>query len=444
MRKYFVWCVGLCSLVLVLGLAVPALAMPGYDLAKVSDMSGFDPSTYENPKADDTFKIGLMWIFSGAGAGNGRLFWSQSSWVAYDINKRGGLAVDGKKKLIELIKADTQGKPAPAKKMAERMCLEEKVQLMVGTNGSHISLVLQSVADKYKTPYVVLAANAKNLMSGTNFNRHSFRTCLDSSMFGDAMAYFYSKRPEKKFYILCQDYLFGHEMANSFKEGLKKYKPEAVIVDEVYHPLFMKDFAPYVTKIKGSGAEVIYTGDWKPDSENLLMTLKSLEVALPVANLYADNPENYRALGPMGKGKVNVNDYLITCDTPENKAFVNAWYTAWKNWKSPFDTIEYKYPITVLGSASDQMYWILDVFERAGSTDPEKFIAKFEDDEYKGLTGVMKMRACDHQAIKPMYATEFVYPSPFFEGAASYGKAITIPAEFCTPPVPADLPRCNK
>ena len=42
-------------------------------------------------------------------------------------------------------------------------------------------------------------------------------TCLNSIMFGDAMAYFYSKRPEKKFYILCQDYLFGHEMATGFK-----------------------------------------------------------------------------------------------------------------------------------------------------------------------------------------------------------------------------------
>ena len=437
-----------CSLLamVVLGISMPAAAMPGYDMNKVSDMTGFDPMDFENPTGD-TFKIGMMYIFSGPGAGNGRLYWCQSTWLAYDINKRGGLAVDGKKKLIELIKADTQGKPAPAKKMAERMCLEEKVHLMVGTNGSHISLVLQSVAEKYKTPYVVMCANSANLLDGKNFNRYSFRTCLNSIMFGNAMAYYYSKRPEKKFYILCQDYLFGHEMADAFKDGLKKYKPEAVVVDEVYHPLFMKDFAPYVTKIKGSDAEVIYTGDWKPDSENLYMTLKSLQVTLPVANLYADNPENFKALGAAGKGMVNVNDYLITCDTPENKAFVAAWYKEWKHWKSPYNTIEYRYPITVLGSCTDQLYWILDVFERAGTTNPEKFIAKFEGDEYKGLTGVMKMRACDHQAIKPMYATEFEYPSKTVEieeDAASYGKAVTIPAEFCTPPVPADLARCNK
>jgi len=429
----------------VLGISMPAAAaMPGYDMNKVSDMTGYDPSNQNIPKGD-TFKIGIMMIFSGPGAGNGELYWCQSGWVAHDMNKRGGIMVDGKKKLIEIIKGDTQGKPSPAKKMAERMCLEEKVHLMVGTNGSHISVVLQSVAKKYKTPYVIMCANSANVLDGKNFNRYSFRTCLNSSMFGDAMAYFYSKRSETKFYILNQDYLFGHEMADAFKDGLKKYKPEAVILDEVYHPLFMKDFAPYVTRVKGSGAEVLYTADWKPDSVNLMLTLKSLQANIPVAHLYGDTPQNYEALGEAGKGHVNVNDYLITCDTPENKAFVAAWHKEWKNWKTPYDTIEYKYPITVLGSCVDQLYWMLDVFERAGSTDPEKFIAKFEGDAYKGLTGVMKMRVCDHQAVKNMYATEFEYPGRFWgESAASYGKVVTIPAEYCTPAIPAGLDRCKK
>ena len=41
------------------------------------------------------------------------------------------------------------------------------------------------------------------------------------------------------------------------KNSLKKYKPDAEIVGEEYHPLFLKDFAPYLTKIQGSGAEVL-------------------------------------------------------------------------------------------------------------------------------------------------------------------------------------------
>ena len=53
-------------------------------------------------------------------------------------------------------------------------------------------------------------------------------------------------------------------MADGFKKGLKEYYPEAQIVGEDYHKLFLTDFAPYLTKIKASGAEVIFTGDWIP------------------------------------------------------------------------------------------------------------------------------------------------------------------------------------
>ncbi|RLB14032.1 MAG: hypothetical protein DRG82_14580, partial [Deltaproteobacteria bacterium] len=86
------------------------------------------------------------------------------------------------------------------------------------------------------------------------------------SQVGDTFAYYYSKQPENKFYILDQDYMFGHDLAEAFKAGLKKYKPDAQIVGEAYHPLFAYDYAPYLTKIKASGAQVIFSGDWPPDS----------------------------------------------------------------------------------------------------------------------------------------------------------------------------------
>ena len=95
------------------------------------------------------------------------------------------------------------------------------------------------------------------------------------------MAYFYSKRPENKFYILNQDYSYGHIMATAFREALKQYKPGAEVVGEDFHPLFIKDFAPYITKIQASGAEVIFTGDWSPDAQNLLVQSRQMGCNLP-------------------------------------------------------------------------------------------------------------------------------------------------------------------
>lgn len=86
------------------------------------------------------------------------------------------------------------------------------------------------------------------------------------------MAYYYGqiRKKEKKFYILCQNYSYGRDMAQGFKDGLKDFYPEGQIVGEDYHKLFLTDYAPYITKIKASGAEVVWTGDRQPDAGNLL------------------------------------------------------------------------------------------------------------------------------------------------------------------------------
>ena len=56
------------------------------------------------------------------------------------------------------------------------------------------------------------------------------------------------------------------------------------------HRLFLTDFAPYLTKIKASGAEVIFTGDWVPDAANLLKQARQMGVDLPFANVFMDDP----------------------------------------------------------------------------------------------------------------------------------------------------------
>ncbi|MCK9274798.1 MAG: ABC transporter substrate-binding protein [Syntrophales bacterium] len=432
-----------CMLLLVHAIVPGQTAAAAFDPAKIADMSEFDPVKTTFPEGD-TVKIGLMEAFSGPGAANGRYYWLTNSWVVYDLNKRGGISVDGKKKMVEIIKGDTQSKPAVTKKTAERLCLEDKVNVLWGASGSHICLIIQKVAEKYKVIYHNPMSLSPSLMDGTNFNRYAFRTCLDSNMFGEAMAYYFSKRPEKKFYILNQDYSYGHDMAQGFKAGLKKHNPDAVIVGEAFHPLFLKDFAPYLTKVQGAGAEVIFSGDWTPDGPNMLKQAVGMGMSLPIANLYIDSRPAMESIGgPAGRIMINANDYMVSVDTPQNNAFVKIWHESSKDWSAPYDTDEWIWPVTIFGRCVDATYWMFDVIERAGTLDPEKIIATWENDEYTGLMGKMKMRACDHQVIRDMFVTQFEFPNKWHEKGASYGKAERISSEYCTPPVPADLDRCK-
>jgi branched-chain amino acid transport system substrate-binding protein len=433
----------MCMITVPQALAVDAM----FDINKMSDMSDFDPS---NPvlATGDVVKIGLLQIFSGPGAGNGEIFWATCNWVAHDINKRGGLMIDGKMKKILFVKGDTKGKPADTKKAAEKLVLQDKVDILWGTSGSHLAAIISQVAKKYKKIYANTLACSDYLMDAKHFNRYTFQTFTRNSTFGQAGAYYYGKirKKEKKFYILCQDYAFGHSLADEFKKALPKYFPDAEIVGEDYHPLFAKDFAPYVTKIQASGAEVIYTGDWLPDGGNLLKTCRDMGVNIPILNIFIDEPNALHAIGIEGtKGLVNMNHYMGDLTDPARAKFNKAWNDNWANkWEKPYNTWLYKWPGGTIGDNLMANYWIMSVLERAGSTDPNKIIATWEGDEYQTIAGVLKMRKEDHTAIRDMYITEYVPPAEqkvsmtvppyyWFKDISSTGKIVTIPAKYCIP-----------
>ena len=235
-----------------------AFATPkaAFDVNKMGDMSDFDPNNPAMVPTGDTIKIALVASFSGPAALVGQIYWISVLWAAHDINKRGGILVDGKKKLVQVIKADHMSKPDQGKKICERMVLQEKVHVLWGTDGSNLMKVINETANKYKVISQNTAALSDELNDATNFSRYSFFTSFSCDQIGRGIAYYYAqiRKKEKKFYILCQDYMFGHSMAEGFKKGLKQYYPEGQIVGEDYHKLFLTDFAPYLTKIKASGA----------------------------------------------------------------------------------------------------------------------------------------------------------------------------------------------
>ncbi len=102
-----------------------------FDASKMGDMSDFDPNKPIVPLGDK-IKIAIVASFSGPAATVGEIYWISALWAAHDINKRGGIEVDGKRKMIQVIKADHMAEPAQTKKICERMVLQEKSSCFVG------------------------------------------------------------------------------------------------------------------------------------------------------------------------------------------------------------------------------------------------------------------------------------------------------------------------
>ena len=433
-----------------------------YDASKLGDMSDYDPSNPIVPTGD-TIKIAVVASFSGPAAINGALYWHVTQWVAHDINKRGGIWVDGKKKLIEIIKADHMSKPDQAKKVCERMILQEKVHVLWGTDGSHLMKIINETANKYKVIAINATCLSDDLMDAANFSRYAFHAAYSTEQVGRGMAYFYGqiRKKEKKFFILNQDYSFGHQLADGFKQGLKEYYPEAQIVGEDYHKLFLTDYAPYLEKVKASGAEVIFTGDWMPDSGNLLKQARQMKIMLPFANIYMDEPNSLHAVGVEGsKGLINLSTWNTANPQFQKPGYIKmykAWHDQWENkWKTPpYNSRTFEVYGGNWGSWTGVTYWLLSVMERAQSTDPEKIIAIWENDTYQFVNGKkVKMRACDHKLIQDFAVSEFVpweqqkvsYNIPpyyWYKEASSYGPTSVVPAEKVLPWMDQKLDRCK-
>jgi len=437
-------------------------ANAAFDVNKMGDMTDFDPGTWVSPTGD-TIKIAIVASHSGPSTVNGQFYWATVAWVAHDINKRGGIFVDGKKKLIEVIKADTMGKVDQAKKITERMILQEKVDLIWGTDGSHIMKVINEVANKHK----VIALNASNtsddIQNAENFGRYSFQGSFSADQVARGLAYYYGqiKKKEKKFYILCQDYGFGRIFAEGFKNGLKEYFPEAQIVGEDYHKLFLTDFAPYLSKIKASGAEVIFTGDWVPDAANLAKQAQQAGIKLPFANIWMTEANMQHELGRTGGVNwVHVGPYHspVPFDAaPGYTKFYTTYRAVWEKYKTaPYSSPSYQHSVAgVGGSWVMQTYWVLNLMERAKTTNADKIADLWEGDSYRQANGkVIKMRACDHKAIQDLSAeiyaapedqkASFTIPPYYWFKEASYpGMIIRLPAEKVLPWMDPKLDRCK-
>ena len=140
-------------------------------------------------------------------------------------------------------------------------------------NGSGAAAAIEDAVTKYnernpghEVVYINYAAVDPDLTNSKCSYWH-FRIDADTSMKMEALTSFMKDQPDiKKVYIIGQNYSHGQQVSRYFKEDIKRKRPDIQIVGDDLHPIGqVKDFAPYVAKIKASGADSVVTGNWGQD-----------------------------------------------------------------------------------------------------------------------------------------------------------------------------------
>ena len=292
-------------------------------------------------------------------------------------------------------------KLSPAESLnALKSAIDQGVRYIIQGNGSSVALALSDAVTKHneRNPgkeviYLNDAAVDPDLTNSKCSYWH-FRFDADTSMKMEAMSSFMvDKKDIKKVYILGQNYSHGVQVAKYAKETLGRKRPDIQIVGEDLHPLAqVRDFAPYIAKIKASGADTVITGNWGSDLSLLVKAAMEGGFTGNFYTYYAGVTGTPTALGTNGAGKV----YQIAYSHYNMGGQMDKWMSEFKTkYNDDFYTGSVIRVYQMLGAA----------MAKAKSTDPVKVAAALEGLRVDSFNGEVEMRKLDHQLQQPLYMT---------------------------------------
>ena len=345
----------------------------------------------------ETVKIAFMDPLSGpfANVGQNQL----KSWQFAAEKLSGAKNPAGVK--FEIVGFDNKGSPQESLNTL-KAAIDQGFRYITQGNGSGAGLALEDAVEKYnqrnpgkEVVYLNYAAVDPS-MTNEKCSFWHFRLDADTSMKMAALTSFMKDQPKiKKVYIIGQNYSHGQQVSKYFKEDIKRNRPDVQIVGDELHPIGqVKDFAPYVAKIKASGADAILSGNWGQDLTLLVKALNDAGLKIPMYTYYAGVTGTPTALAAGGDSEVYVVAYGHANHTGELGQMAAEFH---KKFNDDYYTYATYNGITLLGAA----------MAKAKSTDPVKVARAMEDLSVKSFAGEVKMRASDHQLQQTMFITKW-------------------------------------
>ncbi|CAJ0695983.1 branched-chain amino acid ABC transporter substrate-binding protein [Ralstonia holmesii] len=270
--------------------------------------------------------------------------------------------------------------------------------VFTGGSGSSVVAAMVDAATKHnernptKRVLIINYASIDPDLTGAHCSFWHFATEANTAMKMRALANFVKTQPDiRKVYSLNQDYAHGRLWASLGKQMISAARPDVQFTGATLHPIGkVKDFAPYVSKAKATGADTLLTGNWGQDLNLLIKAAGDMSYDVRYLNHSgAGAPGTVLAVSQAKIGKVtwvaewtpgNGNAQLMQMDarvrqTPAGEHFA---------------------PRTVLS-----VELVTDAIRKANSTDPLKIALALEGMQKQSFLGDVTMRKVDHQLLLP-------------------------------------------
>ena len=353
--------------------------------------------------AQETVRIAYIEGLSGPFANIGEIGLRHYQIATEAVNARGGV-LGGKK--LEVVPFDTKTSPQEAL-LVLKQAIDQGIRYIAQGNGSSVAIALSDAVAKHnarnpdKAVIFLNYAAVDPQLTNEKCNYWHFRFDADADMKMQALTdYMAQQKGIRKVYLINQDYSFGQAVAKSARAMLNTKRADVEIVGDDLHPLGkVKDFAPYVSKIKSSGADSVITGNWGNDLALLVKAGKEAGLKVDYYTYYTGAGGVVTALGEAGAGHVKQ---------------VTTWHSNIGGKGASEHTVAYR---TRFPEVKDDLYYssirnsvetLARAIEQAKTADTLKVVTAMEAVKYDDDAGQIEVRADNHQLIQPLFISTLV------------------------------------
>lgn len=309
-------------------------------------------------------KIGLEYPLTGAWAVNG-INSRNGALLAIDIiNERGGIKSMGGAKLVPVV-ADSGNDPSNAANVARRLINDEKVQAITCCYTSSFTLTVTTEAERARVPVVTQSYVDELVQRGY---KYTIKTTPFGTLIGSAAVKYTkemiddAKADVKKVAVFSSSDAAHTAQYNGAVDQAKQVGFD--LVDQTLYPVGLTDATTIVSKLKSSGAQMLFIGGPLTEVMLIIRTMRSAGINIPIVGLggggmlTAEFPKN---LGAASDGVLSTGSW--NWDISEDAKMIAERYV--QKFKEPFMPQE-------AGSAFIEVYVAYLGMEKAGTTDSEK------------------------------------------------------------------------
>lgn len=270
--------------------------------------------------AQETLKVGLILPMTGPFASTGK----QIAAAANLYVQQKGASVAGKR--VEIVLKDDTGVADVTRRIAQELIVNDKVVAIAGFGLTPLALATAPLATQAKTPMVVMSAATSVITERSPF---IVRTAQVVPQIVVPFAEWTLKQNIKRIATLVTDYGPGHDVEKWYSDTIKAAGGQ---VENLRVPLQNPDFSPFLQRIADMKPEALLV--FVPSGVGSQFLKQFVERGMDksgirlIATGDLTDDDLLNSVGDVAIGLVTAHHYSAAHESPENKAFVEAFKRA--------------------------------------------------------------------------------------------------------------------